>query len=198
MNKKTNHITTDLLQTYLDNELDQSGIRDIELHLDHCPTCQEQLFRLKSVFVQLEGLPSLELEKDLSTSVLTQLRHEKKFSREITWTLVLEAIGVGIVIGLLIPAFQTAAWLPQLVDTQTDIQVAINIFLNQLASTWLVWWTGLQLTVEQSAKSIINTSYFPSGEFSPWILILAAAGIGLLANYILLRSNPISSRNHKH
>lgn len=198
MNKETSHISIDKLQTYLDQELDQAKLQDVELHLSHCPSCREELSRLESVFTRLESLPSLVLEKDLSTSVLTQLQDEKKLSMGITWTLVLEALGAGIVIGLLIPAFRAAAWLPQLVDTQTEIRAAINIFLTQLASTWLVWWSRLQLNLEQTTKSLFSTTYFPSGEFSPWILILAAAGIGLLANYIMLRSNPIRSRNHKH
>ena len=198
MNKDTIHISTDKLQTYLDQELDQAGLQDVEIHLGRCPSCREELSRLESVFARLESLPSLELEKDLSTSIVTQLRNEKKLSLGITWTLVLESLGAGIVIGLLIPAFRAAAWLPQLISTQTEIRAAINIFLTQLASTWLVWWSGLKLNLEQTAKSLFSTTNLPSGEFSPWILILAAAGIGLLANYIMLRSNPIRSRNHKH
>jgi hypothetical protein len=198
MNKETSHISTDKLQTYLDQELDQAKLQDVEIHLGLCPSCREELSQLESVFARLDSLPSLELEKDLSTSILTQLQDEKKLSLGITWTLALEALGAGIVIGLLIPAFRAAAWLPQLVDTQTEIQAAINIFLTQLASTWLVWWSRLQLNLEQTAKSLFSTTYFSSGEFSPWILILAAAGIGLLANYIMLRSNPIRSRNNKH
>jgi len=198
MNRQTSHISNYILQAYLDQDLDQARYQEVELHLDQCLTCREELSRLEGVFSRLENLPSLELEKDLSTSVLAQLRDEKKISLGITWTLVLEAIGAGTVIGLLIPVFQAAAWLPQLIDTQTEIQAAVNIFLTQLASSWLVWWTGLQLYIEQTAKSIFSTSYFPSGEFSPWILILAAGGIGLLANYFLLRNQPISSQNHKH
>ena len=198
MNKETHHISTDKLQTYLDQELDQARIKDVEIHLGQCPSCQEKLSRLESVFARLESLPSLVLEKDLSTPVLIQLQDEEKLSLGITWTLVLEALGAGAVIGLLIPAFRAAAWLPQLAITQTEIQASINIFLTQLASTWLVWWSRLQLNLEQTTKSLFFTTYFPSGEFSPWILILAAAGIGVLANYVLLHSNPIRSRNHKH
>ena len=198
MNNKITHISTDKLQTYLDQELDQAGFHDVELHLNQCPSCRAKLSRLESVFIRIESLPPLVLEKDLSISILAQLQDEKKLSSGITWTLVLEALGASIVIGLLIPVLRAAAWLPKLVDSQIEIQAAINIFLSQLASNWLVWWTGLQLNIEQTAKSLLSTTYFPSSEFSPWIMILAAAGIGLLTNYILLRSNPIRSRNHKN
>jgi hypothetical protein len=198
MNKDTHPISNDRLQAYLDQELDQAGIQEIKIHLEKCPACQEEFSRLSMVFSQLEDLPELDLGKDLSSSILAHIREEKKFSPQITWTLVLEALGAGAVMGLLIPAIQAAAWLPQLVDTQTEIQAGINIFLNQLASTWLVWWAELQLNIEQITQSFFSTGYFPSGEFSPWILILVAAGIGLLENYILLRPNPIRSRNHKY
>ena len=196
MNKRTNHISTDQLQAYLDQGLDQSSHQDVKIHLDQCPSCREELSRLENIFTKLENLPALELEKDLSLAVLTQLREETKLSLGITWTLVLEALGAGTVIGLLIPAIRAAAWLPVLADTEKEILAAINIFLTQLASSWLVWWAGLRLNLELTAKSIFRTGYFPSGEFSPWILILAAGSIGLLANYILLRSNPFRSRNH--
>jgi len=198
MNKERNHISTDLLQTYLDQELDQTRLLEVESHLDQCPSCQAELSRLEGVFTRLESLPALKLDKDISSSVLAKLREEPRLSAGITWTLALEALGAGTVIGFLIPAFRAASWLPLMVNTQTEIQAGINIFLAQLASSWLVWWAELQLNIEQSTKSLFSTHYFPSGDFSPWILILAAGGIGLLANYILLRSNPIRSRNHKH
>ena len=197
MNKGTIHLSTDQLQAYLDQGLDQAKHQEVEIHLEQCPACQEELSKFEIIFTRLESLPALELEKDLSLPVLAQLREETKLSLGITWTLVLEALGAGTVIGLLIPAIRATSWLPVLADTQTEIQAAINIFLTQLASSWLVWWAGLQFNLEQTAKSIFSTGYFPSGEFSPWILILAAVGIGLLANYVLLRSNPIRSQNHK-
>jgi len=198
MNKVTNHISTDRLQAYLDQGLDQAKHQEVEIHLNQCPACREELSRLEIIFARLENLPSLKLEKDLSIPVLAQLREETKLSPGITWTLVLEALGAGTVLGLLIPAIRAAAWMPILADTQTEIQAAINIFLTQLTSSWMVWWAGLRLNLEQTATSIFSTGYFPTSRFSPWILILTATGIGLLANYILLRLNPIRSRNHKH
>ena len=93
MNKETNHITTDQLHAYLDQNLDQTKHQEIKIHLDRCPSCQEELSRLEIIFARLENLPPLELEKDLSLPVLAQLREETKLSLGITWTLVLEALG---------------------------------------------------------------------------------------------------------
>lgn len=196
--KLTDHISADKLQAYLDGELDQSSLQEIALHLGECPACREELAQLEGIFAQLENLPELQLEKDFSSSVLAKLREETQLSRGITWTLALEALAAGTVIGFLIPAVQAAAWLQQLINTQTEIRAGINIFLAQLASSWLVWWAGLQLNFEQTIQSLSSARYFPSGVFSPWILILAATGIGILANFILLRSQPFRSRNQKH
>jgi len=197
MNKGTEHISNDILQAYLDQDLNQTELQKVKIHLNQCPTCREELTRLESVLTKLESLPVLKLEKDLTSSVLTQLREESKLSQGITWTLLLEALSAGTVISLLIPAVRAAAWLPELADTHAEIRAAVNIFLTQLASSWLVRWAGWQLNIKQTAKSLSSTIFFPGSEFSPWILILAAGGIGILANYILLRSNPIRSRNHK-
>ncbi len=143
MNNQIKHITTEQLQAYLDHVLDHEGLQDVEGHLDQCTLCRDELSRLEGIFARLENLPAQKLEKDLSIPVLAQLREESKLSLGITWTLVLEALGAGTVIGLLIPAFRGATWLPQLIDTRMEIQAAINIFLTQLASSWLVWWAGL-------------------------------------------------------
>jgi hypothetical protein len=150
------------------------------------------------VFTQLDSLPEIKLEKDLTIPELTQLREESKFSLGITWTLILEALGAATVIGLLIPVIQAASWLPQLIDTQTEIRAAINIFLTQLASSWLFWWAGLRLNFEQFTKSLISFDNLPVSGISPWILVLAAAGIGILVNYFLLRFDPLRNQNHNN
>ena len=198
MNRSPNHIPIDQLQAYLDQSLDQDVYQEIESHLDQCSACRDQYSSLETVFTKLDNLPDIELEKDFSMSVITQLSEESKFSPGITWTLIMEALGAATVIGLLIPAIQAASWLPQLIDTQTEIRAAINIFLTQLASSWLVWWTGLRLNFEQFTTSLISFDSLPVSGISPWILVLAAASIGILANYLLLRFDPLRNQNHNN
>jgi hypothetical protein len=198
MNRSPNHIPIDQLQAYLDQSLDQDVYQEIESHLDQCSACRDQFSSLETVFTKLDNLPDIELEKDFSMSVITRLSEESKFSPGITWTLIMEALGAATVIGLLIPAIQAVSWLPQLIDTQTEIRAAINIFLTQLASSWLVWWTGLRLNFEQFTTSLISFDSLPVSGISPWILVLAAASIGILANYLLLRFDPLRNQNHNN
>jgi len=169
MNKSPDHIPLDQLQAYLDQGLDQGEYQEVASHLAQCSACRDKFASLEMVITKLETLPDIELEKDFSMSVITQLSEESKFSLGITWSLILEALGAAAVIGLLIPVIQAASWLPQLIDTQIEIQAAINTFLAQLASSWLVWWTGLRLNIEQFTTSLISFDSLPVRGISPWI-----------------------------
>ncbi|MFV1949876.1 MAG: hypothetical protein ACC633_08100, partial [Anaerolineales bacterium] len=163
---------------------------------DGCPACQKKLARLNLLITRLENLPEVPLPKDLSSMVLVKLRGNKKVISGLTWALVIETLAAGAVIGALIPAIQTAAWLPQVLNTPQEILAAVNIFLTQLASSWLVWWAQLQLNL----KVFLNPSQIqfnlPAALPSPWILILAAGALGIFLNYFLLRNNPIRGNNH--
>jgi hypothetical protein len=197
MINQSDHIPAYILQSYQDQELDQTSHQQVESHLGLCRGCREELSRLEDLIVKMDTLPALELGKDLSIVILNQLRTESKLSLGLTWTLVVEILGAGVVIGLLIPAIRAAVWLPLLLDTRNEILAAVNVFLAQLASSWLVWWAGLKLSLVQITRSFLTAGYVPGGEFSPWALVLAAGGIGLLINFFLLYSQPVRSRNRK-
>ncbi len=80
MNRSPNHIPIDQLQAYLDQSLDQDVYQEIESHLDQCSACRDQFSSLETVITKLDNLPDIELEKDFSMSVITQLSEESKFS----------------------------------------------------------------------------------------------------------------------
>ncbi len=78
MNKSPNHIPLDQLQAYLDQGLDQDEYQEIESHLDQCSACRDKFSSLEMIITKLENLPDIELEKDFTIPVLTQLREESK------------------------------------------------------------------------------------------------------------------------
>lgn len=195
MKNKTNHLKPDQLQAYLDQALELSSVQALQEHLEICPVCQASLSRLEGLITRLENLPEVRFDKDLSGFVLTQLREDQKLSRGITWTLVAEALVGGAVLGLLIPIFQAAAWMPQLLDTRQKILSGVNIFITQLASNWLVWWAQTQLSFSQLIKPLQSQIYLSTSLPSPWILILAAGGLAILVNFFLLRTNPQGNQN---
>ncbi|MCJ7717912.1 MAG: zf-HC2 domain-containing protein, partial [Anaerolineales bacterium] len=181
---------------YLDQALEFSSVQTLQEHLETCPECQATLSRLEVAITHLENLPEFSLDKDLSGFVLSQLQEDKKLSRGITWTLVAEALVGSAVLGLLIPIFQAAAWMPRLLDTRQKILAGVNIFITQLASNWLVWWAQTQLSFSQLIKPLQSQINLPASLPSPWILILAAGGVAILVNYFLLRTNPQGNQNH--
>ena len=183
------HPDRDQLQSYLDQTLDPITSRLFADHLASCSTCQAEVLRFEVLYNRLETLPEISLEKDLSSVVLHAIRDQKQLSRGITWTLVIEAISAGVVLGLMIPALRAAVWIPRLKDTQLEILAAINIFLTQLASSWILWWAKLQVSFTQLIKPL-QTSGVPLSTLpAPWVWILLAVGLGILLNGLLLKDN---------
>jgi anti-sigma factor RsiW len=197
MEPKHPHLLADELQAFLDQALDHSARKQVEEHLESCVSCREELNRFKDLLTRLEELPEVSFQKDLSAGVLTQLQEEQRLPRGLTWTLLIEAIAAGIVIGLIIPAVKSTVWAPVFLKAQMEIRAAINIFLTQLASGWVVWWAQLQLNLAQLIQPIQVPEILPGSFNSPWILILAAASVGILTNYLLLRTKAqIGKNNH--
>jgi len=196
MKDKINHPDLDQFQALIDQVLDEPAALVIQDHLDGCPACREELARLDTLITRLENLPEFSLTKDLSSMVLVNLRKNKKVTSGLTRALVIESLAAGAVIGALIPAIQAAAWLPQVLNTPQEILVAVNIFLTQLASSWLVWWAQLQLNLKVFLDPTQIQFNLPAALPSPWILILAAGVLGIFANYFLLWINPIRDNNH--
>jgi anti-sigma factor RsiW len=197
MTESTPHLTEDQLQGYLDGVLEPGLAEQVQRHLVDCAACQGELERLEDLSLQLESLPALELSRDLSGPILSRLRQERDLTPAITWTLVIEALGAGAVIAALIPVLQAAGWLPRVVYTGKELQAGLNIFLAQLASSWLVWWAELQLQIRALGLNLLPLGNLSRMGLSPWILIGAAGGLGLLLNFLLLGRQPLPTGNHQ-
>jgi hypothetical protein len=193
-NSKTNplndpHPKRDTLQAYLDQALVPSSSRDLEEHLESCPACREEITSLEKMIIRLETLPEIPLPKDFSPGVLEMIRDQKQLSRGVTWTLVIEAIAAGVILGLIIPALQFSPWIPRLLTTQLEIRAGLNIFLTQLFSSWMRWWAQLKFSLNHLVESFRVPLEIPAALPAPWIWILFAAGLGVLINGLLLKTN---------
>ncbi len=193
-NSKTNplndpHPKRDTLQAYLDQALVPSSSRDLEEHLESCPACREKIAILEKMFTRLETLPEIPLPKDFSPGVLKMIHDQKQLSRGVTWTLVIEAIAAGVILGLIIPALQFSPWIPRLLTTQLEIRAGLNIFLTQLFSSWMLWWAQLKFSLNHLVESFRVPLEIPAALPAPWIWILFAAGLGVLINGLLLKTN---------
>ena len=197
MNEKMNHPSLDELQEYLDGELEVNASKRIAEHLKACTFCQEELSRFDSLVTRLESLEEFAYEEDLTSRVLAEIQQREQVPQGLTWTLLAEGIAAGVVIGLLVPAIRSTVWIPRLIDTQLEVRAAISIFMTQLASSWMFWWAQLQFDFSQMINEFSSPFSLPEIMPSPWILILAGIGAGLLGNFILLR-NSFQARNGQH
>ena len=193
-NSKTNplkdqHPDQDTLQAYLDQALVSSSSREVEEHLESCPACREEIATLQKMITRLETLPGIPLLKDFSPGVLEMIRDQKQLSRGVTWTLVIEGIAAGAILGLIIPALQFTPWIPRLINTQLEIRAGLNIFLTQLFSSWMLWWAQLTFSLNQLVESFQVPLEIPAALPAPWIWILMAVGLGVLINGLLLKTN---------
>jgi len=186
---KDQHPDQDTLQAYLDRALVPNSSREVEEHLESCPTCREEIALLKKMFTRLESLPEIPLPKDFSPAVLEMIRDQKQLSRGVTWTLVIEGIAAAALLGLIIPALQFTTWIPRLVNTQLEIQAGLNVFLTQLFSSWMLWWAQLKISSNHLIEAFQVPLEIPASLPAPWTWILLAAGLGLLINGLLIKTN---------
>jgi len=183
------HPNRDTLQGYLDQILDPKNSQLVEEHLGSCSSCQEQIDSLEKLYLRLDTLVEISLNKDFSQGVMEMIQDQKQVSRGITWTLVIEAITAGIILGVILPALKFSTWIPRLVNTQLEIQIGLNIFLAQLFSQWMLWWAQLKFSFTQFTEPFQIPLDFSTILPTAWIWILLAAGLGLLINGLLLRIN---------
>ena len=193
-NLKTNplndqHPDQDTLQAYLDQALVPGSSREVEEHLESCPSCREKIALLEKMFSRLETLPEIPLHKDFSPGVLEIIRDQEQLSRGMTWTLVIEAIAAGAILGLVIPALQFTPWIPNLLNTQLEIRAGVNIFLAQLFSSWTLWWAQLKFSFTHLAEILQVPLEIPAALPATWIWTLLAVGLGVLINGLLLKTN---------
>ena len=193
-NLKTNplqdqHPDQDTLQSYLDRALVPNSSREVEEHLESCPTCREEIAILERMFTRLESLPEIPLLKDFSPAVLEIIRDQKQLSHGVTWTLAIEGIAAAAILGLIIPALQFTTWIPHLINTQLEIQAGLNVFLTQLFSSWMLWWAQFKVSSNHLIAAFQVPLEIPVSLPAPWTWILLAAGLGLLINGLLLKTN---------
>ena len=196
MNDQNQHIRDDQLQAFLDGALEPAAAKLVQAHLKVCPVCREDLASLEMVASRLDSLPELTLGKDFSQPIVETLKAQESLSPGVTWTLVAEALAAGVMISLLIPAFQAAGWLPRLLNTRLTLQAELNTFLAQLVNSWVVWWAELKLEFSQVIISLASLQTLSVGTLSPWILIGLAGTLMILLNAFLLGRQPQPDRNH--
>jgi hypothetical protein len=71
------HLTDLTLNAYVDSDLDPAARREADAHLATCPECAARLAMLHSLVTEIESLPDLPLQRDLSRSVVAALQPKR-------------------------------------------------------------------------------------------------------------------------
>lgn len=157
------HLTEETLHEYLDNALSPAARADVDGHFAVCADCTAELAALRQLFAEIESLPGVALERNLTPAVLAQLGATKvSVPGVVRWALVAQAL-TGIISLALIGALAdfsalklptvSLTWptLPALPDFSSIIPLsAFSLHLNPptlllaltLMSACLLWLVG--------------------------------------------------------
>ncbi len=185
-----NHLSTELLNLYLDDALESAEKVGVEGHLKTCPVCQQELAAIQAVFVTLSEWQLETPPYDISRVVMAQLEPIPVISNR--WLSLAILTAQIMVCGLL--GFWVVPWLVNLfIDNSPNIDFS---GAGQLFSRLIDWFAGLPGIIP--APGNLNLPLTNLG-FNPLLWLLIAGGLGivwLVGNRLLLagltQSNPNS------
>ncbi|HMA36558.1 MAG TPA: zf-HC2 domain-containing protein [Chloroflexia bacterium] len=182
------HPAAEILDLYLDDQLDAGARATVAAHLSTCPACQAELAAVQDLFRELETLPADRLPRDLTAPVLARIAPAR------SWRAALAAALLGAQVAL---TGLLALWIgPTLAGwagavTTLPEPPAVDP-AGALAAGWALATAQLQ--------SLLN-SPGPAPDLlagigpQDWALLVAAAGgLWLLGNRLLLAAPPEARR----
>ena len=174
-----NHLTDELLNEYLDNEL--ADRTQVEKHLAECADCARRLAALQALFTELVSLPEVTLSKSLVARITLPSSLPAALPRSLRLTVTLQAV-LGVIAIILAAPFVMKFLSPYLVIVQMPSFTEIFI---QVQSQWIAWLDTL------SQFQLPTMPEIPVVEMSSLVIALTLAGISMLwlvGNGLLLRN----------
>ena len=83
MNDQSAHLGSDALQAYLEGELAEERIEQVEAHLTTCSRCASELDAWRLVFSQLEEIPGLEPSESFADRVMAEVSTRPSLARRL-------------------------------------------------------------------------------------------------------------------
>lgn len=175
-----------LLHEYLDGELAEAAVRDLQSHLAGCPACQARLAEVAHLFTLLDAVPELTLSADLSRPILDTLRAEPgrlAWPRRLPSWAQLALIG-QIALAVLLLALLWPLALPLLPAADVALTDSLSVWLSQLSPAPAeIWWAETTAAAGQWLQALEPAVLIPAGS---WLLIAALALLAWLAGNTLL------------
>lgn len=178
------HLSEDILNEYLDGYLMPEVKITIEKHVAQCRECAERYHQLQVLFADLEALPDISLQRDLSRQVVNTIHSQPQLPAFVKWSM-LPQLGIAVLILLTLLPQYLQGWLavlPKALDELVEPGV-----LNWLASL-KAWLGSLQFSLPAWQFSFLNFN-FQSHTLNNinWLLFAVVFAFLLIANGLLLR-----------
>ena len=187
----SNHLETERMFAFIDGELPSAEEAAFRQHLAVCPDCQSRLAGVMRLFGDIESLPELPLQRDLSAAVITELSSRQDSIQDLPWWLVLQgAAAAGVLASWLalqpgrMPALAGIFdqidlfvwWGRWVMPRLSDLRIALATIPDQL-SGWLAIADAPQVWNPLSGL--------------PWVLVIAGSILlWLIGNGLLLDEGP--------
>jgi len=175
-----NHLTDEILNEYLDNELADRA--PVEKHLATCADCAARLAALQALFAELDSLPEETLSHDIAAHFVPSPHLPATLPRSLRLAVTLQAALAVIAIIIAAP-FVTEYVSPYLISLQMP---SFTEILFQAESQWVAWLDAL------SQFQMPTLPEFPFVELSSLYIAIALGGASILwlvGNGLLLRKH---------
>ena len=193
------HLSEELLNFYLDKELDQVSQQSVESHLATCKECRTHLNDLELLFSALEELPDIPLARDLTKNVLASipkitpvpaLWRQPAFIFQSILTIIFVAVGMPMIKRL---DEEFSIWINALILPAIELPSFVEM-VSQLAPL-LKWDPQYFFTLPKISLSAPSLPTIPSFSFSTdtnhlLFLVASAVILWMVGNIALLRNNP--------
>lgn len=145
-NRSDGHITDEVLQVYLDGELQAVEQSEIETHLIDCKECASRLAQWRSLFTEIERLPDLDQVIDFEPIVLAQLsKAHTQPTRGFLFVLAQAALAITLLayawnqISSLLPMGQLSSLLSLPIQTLRDMSGHLVQGLQDVLNQFISW-----------------------------------------------------------
>lgn len=175
-----NHLTDELLNEYLDNELTDHAL--VEQHLSTCADCAARLADLQALFTELDSLPELELSHPIASRLTLPSNLPAALPRSLRLAVTLQTALAVIAIIIAAP-FVKELVSPYLVTLQMP---SFTEIFFQAQSQWTMW------------LDIVSTIHFPALPNIPIVEVPSLYIAVILAGVCMLWliGNGLLLRNH--
>jgi anti-sigma factor RsiW len=173
-----NHLTDELLNEYLDNEL--ANRAPVEQHLSTCADCAARLAVLQALFAELDSLPEETLPHNIASRLTLPSNLPAVLPRSLRLAVTLQA-AIAVIAIIIAAPFVKGLVSPYLVSVQMP---SFTQIFFQAQSQWTAWLDEL------STFHIPTMPQLPSLEMSSLMLMITLTGVSILwlaGNGLLLR-----------